>query len=159
MGLRRYIAAQRGRRAPTGKPIGRLLGGYTAVSMARITVVNDNPDFLDLMRAILDDLGGVEPTVLDGDQCSVEDIAATEPQILILDLRMAEGTLKGWDLAVLARAHDTLRHVPLIVCSGDVQTIREREAEFLRIGNIHILEKPFDLADVEALLQSALATI
>jgi CheY-like chemotaxis protein len=123
-----------------------------------VTVVNDNPEFLQLMRAILEELGGVEPTVLDGDRCTVEDIADTQPDVLFIDLRMADGTLHGWDLAVLSRAHDALRDVPLILCSGDIRTMRERGEEFLAVGNIHTLEKPFSLADVEQLVQEALGT-
>ena len=126
--------------------------------MARVTVVNDNPEFLELMRSILEELESAEPFVLDGDVCTVEDIAATDPEVLFIDLRLSEGTLKGWDLAVLCRAHDKLRSVPLIVCSGDVRTLRDREAEFLEIGNIRTLEKPFDLAEVERLLRETIAS-
>ena len=127
--------------------------------MARVTVVNDNPEFLALMQTILDELGGVESTVLDGDSCSIEDIAATHPQVLLIDLRLGDGTLKGWDLAVLARSHDTLRDIPIIVCSADIRTLRERGREFVDVGNIHTLEKPFKVADVERLLKQALTTV
>lgn len=118
---------------------------HGATTIARITVANDNPDFLDAMHDLLEELGPHDVSIINGDHAAVPDIVATNPELLIVDLRLGEGTLKGWDLAVLVRAHDELRAVPMIVCSGDVRTLRERQAEFLSVGGIHILEKPFGI--------------
>lgn len=124
--------------------------------MARITVINDNRDFLDAMQAILEEIGPHEVAVIDGDHAVVADIVATRPDLLVVDLRLGEGTLKGWDLAMLVRADDGLREVPMVVCSGDIKTLRERQDEFLSVGRIHTLEKPFTIGDVERVLEETL---
>jgi len=47
------------------------------------------------------------------------------PELLLVDLRIAGDEMKGWEILTLARAEPLLRDVPLIVCSADVQTLRQ----------------------------------
>jgi DNA-binding response OmpR family regulator len=118
----------------------------------RITVVNDNPDFLELMSAILDEDAGYEVAVYDGETTTLDAIAGSEPDLLIIDLLL--GGVSGWELVVLARADQRLSDVPVIVCSADVAELRERTAELERIGDIHVLEKPFSIEEVTDLVAS-----
>jgi DNA-binding NtrC family response regulator len=124
--------------------------------VARITVVNDYPEFLETMYAILDRMEGHEVAGFDGDETTIDDLVNSEPELLLVDLRIAGDDMKGWDILMLARAEESLRHVPLIVCSADIETLRERAAEFERIGNIFTLEKPFSIDEVTAVLDRAL---
>jgi two-component system, chemotaxis family, chemotaxis protein CheY len=112
--------------------------------VARVTVVNDYQEFLDIMRDLLAERGGHEFTGFDGDKTTFEQIAQTDPEVLIIDLRLNVDGLTGWDVLTLARAHDRMRAVPVIVCSADVAQVRQRAVEFKEIGNIHVREKPFD---------------
>jgi CheY-like chemotaxis protein len=95
-------------------------------SMARITVVNDNPEFLETMFSILDGYAGHDVAGFSGDQTSIEELVASDPELLIVDLRMAGDDMRGWEILMLARAEESLRHVPLIECSGDIQTLSAR---------------------------------
>jgi DNA-binding response OmpR family regulator len=58
--------------------------------MARITVVNDYPDFIEMMTSILDEMAGYEVTGLDAADATVEALAATHPDLLIVDPATAD---------------------------------------------------------------------
>ena len=75
---------------------------------------------------------------------------------MIVDLRIAGDDMKGWDMLLLARAEESLRDVPLVICSADVETLNERAEEFRRIGNIYTLAKPFTIDEVTAVVNKAL---
>jgi CheY-like chemotaxis protein len=112
--------------------------------MARITVVNDSPEFLEIMEELVAVQGGHEFIGFDGAESSYAEISATKPDVLIIDLRLAMDGLSGWDVLALARADDSLRDVPVIVVSADIDQVRRRALEFERVGNIHVRTKPFD---------------
>ena len=116
----------------------------------RITVINDNPDFLELMGAILDDESGYEVRLLDGDETGLEELQETSPDLIIVDLLL--GRASGWELIALARADATLREVPIIVCSADVNQLRERAEELADIGGVHMLKKPFAVDELTSLV-------
>lgn len=116
--------------------------------MARITAVNDSPEFLAVLQELVERAGDHEFAGFDGAESSYAEIAGTAPDVLIIDLRLASEGLTGWDVLALARADDAMRHVPIIVCSADIGQVRQRAAEFERIGNIHARLKPFDTAEM-----------
>ena len=109
-----------------------------------MTVVDDYQEFLDVMRDLLAERGGHEFIGFHGDKTTLEQIVQTNPEVLIIDLRLALDGLTGWDVLTLARADDPMRAVPVIVCSADVAQVRQRAVEFKEIGNTHVREKPFD---------------
>ena len=91
--------------------------------MARVTVVNDNPDFLDLVGDLLGELN-YETTLVDGDRPdAIVTIAASDPDVLIVDLRMGSDALHGWDVAQQVRAEPTLDGLPILVCSADREAL------------------------------------
>ncbi len=112
----------------------------------RISVVNDNPDFLELMSAILDEDAGYDVTLFDGEKTSIAELVASRPELVIVDLVL--GGVSGWEIVTLSRADETLAKLPIIICSADVTALRERSSELERIGNVHILEKPFSLDEI-----------
>ena len=87
--------------------------------MARITVVNDRPDFLDVMREILEPEDHAV-TTLNGDGIDIAELAETRPDLLIVDLRLDphRSRLNGSEIVVLARADHRLEEVPIILCSS-----------------------------------------
>ena len=128
----------------------------SAVAPPRISVINDNPEFLELMSAILDDDAGYAVTLLTGDATTVDDIAASSPDLIIVDLLL--GGASGWDIVALSRADERLAGVPIIICSADVVALRDRQAELERIGNVHVLAKPFGIDQVTALVEQLIGT-
>jgi DNA-binding response OmpR family regulator len=117
----------------------------------RISVLNDNPDFLDLMSAILDEDAGYQVRLFNGQQTGIEELADSRPDLIIVDLLL--GGASGWEIVTLARAHDRLADVPIIVCSADVTALRERAAELERIGGVHVLPKPFGVEELTQLVE------
>lgn len=116
----------------------------------RISVVNDNPDFLELMSAILAEDAGYEVTLFNGDKTSIDELAESRPDLIIVDLIL--GGASGWELVVLSRADDRLSGVPIIICSADVIALRDRAEELERVGSLHVLAKPFSIDEVTELV-------
>jgi CheY-like chemotaxis protein len=110
--------------------------------MARITVVNDYPAFLELVEQMLGDAGH-EVTGMHGQEVSVDQIAATKPDLLLIDVMVAGDAATGWDVIALARTHEALRRLPVIVSTGEHLQGEARLEELARLGNLHILDKPF----------------
>ena len=123
----------------------------TETTRPRISVVNDNPEFLELMSAILDEDAGYDVTLFDGEKTSIAELVASDPELVIVDLVL--GGASGWEIVTLTRAEPKLADLPIIICSADVTALRERSDELERIGNVHILEKPFSLDEITDIVE------
>jgi CheY-like chemotaxis protein len=110
-----------------------------------VVVVNDNPEFLELMADILRD-EHYPATVIDGDRDDAVDlIRAAVPDLLIIDLRLGRDELHGWDILKQIRTDANLAEVPTIICTGDVEAA-ESVAEALRdMRRVETLLKPFTI--------------
>lgn len=116
--------------------------------LTRVTVVNDNPDFLELMRDILEDERYVVTTI-DGDRADALDlITASQPDILVIDLRNGEFKLHGWDVAQQVRAAPDLDGLPVLICSADPTALRALEAQLAGQQRVATVTKPFALDEV-----------
>jgi CheY-like chemotaxis protein len=120
----------------------------------RISVVNDNPDFLELMAAILDEDAGYAVTLHNGEETPLSVLKAAHPDLIVMDLLL--GQASGWELIALARSDDELRDVPVIVCSADISQLRERATELAEIADLHVLEKPFGIDQLTSLVERVL---
>ena len=130
--------------------------------MARVTVVNDNQDFLELVREILED-ERYDTTTIDGDRPeALEQIRASRPDVLMIDLRLGSEGLHGWEIAQEVRADDQLKGVPILLCSGDIMALRDLAPELAAGRDLAVLTKPFavhELCDtVEGLLVEPVAS-
>ncbi|HVM25596.1 MAG TPA: response regulator [Candidatus Limnocylindrales bacterium] len=123
----------------------------------RISVVNDNADFLELMSAILDEDAGYEVTLFNGDETTIDELAGSEPDLIIVDLLL--GGASGWEVVTLARADERLADTPLVVCSADVTSLRERAGELAQIANLHVLEKPFSVDEITDLVEKLVGRV
>ena len=121
----------------------------------RITVVNDNEQFLALMHDLLTE-EGYDVKVVEGDTVTIESIAATDPDLLVIDLRLGTTAPSGWDVLLMARAHEPLRDVPVVLCSADVVELRARADEMAAIADVHVLAKPFRIEEAEELVRRLL---
>ena len=111
----------------------------------RVTVVNDSPEFLELVRDILADER--IPTVLvDGDKPDALDrIRESRPDVLMLDLRMGSDELHGWDIAQEIRRDAELAEVPILVCSADVTALASIQDQLDGTRRVSTLTKPFSI--------------
>lgn len=125
--------------------------------MARITVVNDNPDFLELIGDILED-DRYETTLIDGDrEGALERIRASAPDVLMIDLRLGSEGLHGWKIAQQVRHDPMLEGTPILLCSGDIPALHEVENDLDDRYTVVTLTKPFAVDDFLALIDRLVA--
>jgi len=112
-----------------------------------ILVVDDRLALLDLLRRLLEEEGQYRVSVLPQGSGAVAQIRAAPPDLLILDLKLADAD--GLDILQELRAHPTTADIPVIVYTAAV-----REAETVahlvagnptRYANVVVLQKPFEL--------------
>lgn len=120
----------------------------------RITVVNDNESFLEMMREALQDRYTV--VTFNGTNLVPGRLAASRPDLLIIDLVMRGRELSGWEVVEAARNDERLAEVPIIVCSADREQLRAREAELSAMPQVTVLVKPFGLSELDAAVAAAL---
>ncbi len=113
-----------------------------------VVVVNDNPDFLELMADLLHD-ERYPTTVIDGDRENAVDlIRAASPQILIIDLRLGREELHGWDVLKEVRSDPKLSDLPTLICTGDLQALNKLESEVASMRRVATLTKPFSVDEL-----------
>ena len=127
--------------------------------MARITVINDSPEFLDVMREVVTSLGH-QMTGLQAVETSIEEVVDTHPDLLMVDLRL-ENTpqeVSGWELIILAKAHRDLLGIPVILATADIWELNKRAQDLEQIAGVHVRTKPFDMDEMCDLIQQLLAS-
>ncbi len=125
--------------------------------MARVTVVNDNPEFLALVHDILQD-DRYEATTIDGERPDALDaVKASRPDLLMIDLRMGTEGLHGWDIAQQVRADPAFDGLPVLICSADVLALKELEGDLEQTLHVGTLTKPFSIDELTASIDGLLA--
>ena len=119
----------------------------------RISVINDFEPFLDLMQDLLRQ-HGYEVDLIQDSIAAMDQVKAFRPDLIVLDLRL-EKPDAGWQLLELFRLDPELTDTPVIICSADVVSLRERAHVFERQG-VRALEKPFNLQELLDLLHAML---
>lgn len=119
----------------------------------RITLIDDHTEFRELLTELLTELG-YEVSALSGDLTTIEEIAATRPQLLILDLMLGGDAdqMSGWEYLRLVRSHAVLQSVPVLVCSGDLDSLRKRRAKLGANESFTVLQKPFSVDAAEQII-------
>ena len=111
----------------------------------RVTVVNDNPEFLFLVGDILAD-ERIPTTLVDGDQPdALERIRTSRPDVLMIDLRMGSDELHGWEIAQEVRRDPDLADVPILVCSADPVALETIQDQLNATRWVAALTKPFSI--------------
>jgi CheY-like chemotaxis protein len=125
--------------------------------MARVSVINDSSEFLELMQDLLDSLGH-QMTGFMAVEASIESVVDSKPELLIVDLRLQDKPqeISGWELIVLARSHRRLVDVPLILCTADVWELKKRARDLEQVAGVHVRTKPFDVNEMCDLIQRLL---
>ena len=122
-----------------------------------IVVVNDSPEFLELMADILHD-ARYPVTVIDGDRDNAVDlICAAVPAALIIDLRLGNDELHGWDVIQAVRRDPDLNELPTLICTGDTRALGKLEETVAGMRRVATITKPFDIDDLLSKLAELLA--
>jgi CheY-like chemotaxis protein len=120
----------------------------------RITVIDDSPEMRDVLADALAH-EAVELTVM-GAVTSVGEVAATAPDVVMVDLRLGTDHLPGWQIVREVRSNPLLLNVPVIVCSAALDQMRTYGGAAVD-AHTYLLPKPFSLNDLEAVMAEALA--
>lgn len=124
--------------------------------LPRVTVVNDSPEFLEMIGDFLEGERFAASLIDADDISSIEPIRATDPELLIVDLRLQGAEISGWDILEATRADPELSRLPVIICSADAVELRKRAEAMAEMPGVEILVKPFALDELEALVRSLL---
>jgi CheY-like chemotaxis protein len=101
-----------------------------------VLLVEDDPDLARVISSTLEQ-HGVELVSAFGAQQAKLAVARRDPDLVILDLALAEGD--GFEVVNFLRQHDKLRNVPLVVYSAT--EVEKDDQERLRLGHTEFLTK------------------
>jgi DNA-binding response OmpR family regulator len=123
--------------------------------MARILVVNDTQEILELFRELLEGEG--YQVILSGNPLQqVREVEEIHPDLIILDLIFG-AEKSGWQMLQMLKMKRSTSTIPVIVCTAAAATVREQEGYLVSQG-IHVVYKPFDveqlLSNVKQMLES-----
>jgi two-component system cell cycle response regulator len=118
---------------------------------ARILIVDDHEDNVELLRARLESWGFIAETAGDGQEALVK-IEASPPDLILLDVMMP--VIDGMEVARRVKANPTLPFIPIIMQTALDAT--ENKVEGLEAGADDYITKPIDFAELKARLNSML---
>ena len=128
---------------------------------ARVLIIDDDPDFVDGIRGVLES-AGYQVDAVYNPKAGFEALKRRPPDLLLLDILMGRGA-EGVMLARKMRKDPQLSHIPTLIITG----IREQIAFLFPGQAVHphilpvdeLMEKPVDpqllLDRVKALLDAA----
>jgi len=91
-----------------------------SMSLAKILVVDDDPDFVEIIRMVLEKADYEVVSASSGDQ-ALKQIMLEKPDLMLLDVMMATVT-DGLDLTERLRDDPVLSHLPVIIVSSMADT-------------------------------------
>lgn len=118
---------------------------------ARILIVDDHEDNVELMRARLESWGYTAEDARDGFE-ALDKVAASPPDLILLDVMMP--TIDGMEVARRIKANASLPFIPIIMQTALDST--ENKVEGLESGADDYITKPIDFAELKARLRSML---
>jgi CheY-like chemotaxis protein len=123
----------------------------------RILVVDDTVSLLSLMRMLLED-ERYQVSVLQEGREAVEIIGASLPDLVILDLKLADAS--GLDILRALKERRGTADIPVIVYTAsviDANTVEQMiERDPARYAGVSVLQKPFELDALLEQVQSVL---
>ncbi|TMD63232.1 MAG: response regulator [Chloroflexi bacterium] len=122
---------------------------------ARILVVNDTQEILELFRMLLE-AEGYEVVLAGFPIQQISDIEGINPDLIILDLVFGDQKT-GWQMLQMLKMKRSTALIPVLVCTAALSAVREQEGYLVSQG-VHVIFKPFDidqlLTHVKQLLES-----
>ena len=111
--------------------------------MAKVLYVEDEPEIAELVRRWLEEDG--EHTVLhapDGPR-GLALAAAERPDLILLDLRLGEFSIDGWEVNRRLKADEATRSIPTVALTAHAHRA-EHHDRALAEGFVDHISKPFD---------------
>src|SRR5262249_1878018 len=112
---------------------------WTSSEMAKILVVDDEPDIVRVVVRIMEARGHQVRTAKDGLE-ALEQVAAEVPDVVILDLNLPR--MDGYEVCRRIKTDQTARNIPIVMMTAAYVTVDEaRQGESL--GADEYVVKPF----------------
>ncbi len=127
------------------------MDGEPVVPRARILVVDDQEDNVEVLRARLEARGYETITARDGEQ-ALQIVEASPPDLILLDVMMPK--LDGNEVARRIKGNPALPFIPIIMQTALDST--ESKVEGLGAGADDYITKPINFAELEARVRSML---
>jgi DNA-binding response OmpR family regulator len=118
-----------------------------------ILVIDDNPDLLDIVDAILSDAGYVVAKALSGED-GLHVARTLRPNLVLLDLNMPR--MDGWEVLKLLKADSATKEIPVAIFS--VRTDLKDKIFGLQRGAVDYISKPFQYDRLTERIGRILAT-
>jgi sigma-B regulation protein RsbU (phosphoserine phosphatase) len=116
-----------------------------------VLVVEDNHESLRLLTNILMEEGyTVRPA--DSGKLALASIAASQPQLVLLDINMPE--MDGFEVLRRLKASTESRNIPVVFISGSIEV--EKRTEGLEMGAVDFISKPFHREELLARVRTHL---
>jgi len=123
--------------------------------MARILVVNDTQELLEMFRTLLE-MEGYDVVLSGMPILKVSEVEQIKPDLIILDLIFGDQKT-GWQMLQMLKMQRSTMHIPVIVCTAALREVQEQEGYLVSQG-VRIIYKPFDIDDLFTAINRALAT-
>lgn len=111
--------------------------------MARILVVNDTQEILELFRMLLEEEEGHEVILSGFPFEQISDVEKIKPDLIILDFIFGDQK-SGWQMLQMLKMQRSTSSIPVIVCTAALDAVREQEGYLVSKG-VHVVYKPFDI--------------
>ena len=121
-----------------------------------VLLVDDDGDFVEMNRVVLEEKGYTVRTAFNGAQC-MEQVASDKPDVIILDMMM-EDRNEGFNLSRELRNSEYTKDIPLIMITSVHETIPfriEPDKTWLPVDTL--LEKPVDPALLLSVVEKVLS--
>lgn len=128
-------------------------GRTRSMATARILVINDTQEILELFQDLLEG-EGYEVIISSFAPKTVYEIGSLQPDLVILDLVFGSERI-GWQLLQQMRMYRPTARIPIIVCTAAREDVREMEPQLVSHGAFLVL-KPFDIDEIILIVRQAL---
>jgi CheY-like chemotaxis protein len=118
----------------------------------RIVVIEDDEDTRTTMTAALEADGYEVQASAD----AFGDIKHSHADLVILDLFL-HGESSGWQQLDILTLDPATRRIPVVICSGAIASLGHARRKLAAL-DVHVLEKPFDLDRLDAVVKAAIAS-
>lgn len=119
--------------------------------MKKILVVDDDPDFLNLIEHGLK-ANNYKPYFLYETKYILQEIMEIKPDAILLDIQQRKN-VNGLNIYTTLKESGKVPHTPIILISGLELTEKDLQA----LGGALFLKKPFTVAELKTLLESVMA--
>lgn len=125
-----------------------------SATRARILVVNDTQEILELFQALLEE-EGYEVFLYSFAPRDLAEVQRVKPDLVILDLVFG-AEKQGWQLLDKIRMNRETAKLPIVICTAAHNEARQNEG-YLKAMGVAVVLKPFNIDELLQVVRDALA--